>query len=126
MTPVAPLFAVDIDGTITADPALFAWLFRAIRQAGGTVAILTGAHGQTTVTPQDVQAKQSLLDQLGIGDYAQLVVFPDPEDGSIATAKSAWCEAHGAMVLIDNRKSTATSAAQGSCLVLVPWATRLK
>lgn len=119
------LLAVDIDGTADADPTVFQWLLQAVRGAGGQVAILTGLASPGPVTPADVQAKQDYLAQLGVTAYDQLVVFPNDGTVGIAQLKADWCAQHDAAVLIDNSKSNCRAAAD-TCLVLTPWATRVK
>lgn len=114
------LVASDLDGTIDADPSVFVALFDALHQAGHTIVILTGAPDPVDQTA--VQAKQERLAQLGIGQYAQLVVFPRD---NISDAKAKWCKQHGVDLLIDNLKPTARAASKVA-LVLVPWATRTK
>lgn len=116
------LHAIDINGTIDADPALFQHLMSALRAAGDQVAVLTGVHGSPTVTPADVQAKRARLAELAFTAYDQLVVFPDV--GNLPALKADWCSQQGASTLIDNDRGNAEAAAS-ECMVLVPWATRV-
>lgn len=113
------LVAVDIDGTIDADPAVMLSLMQALRAAGHMVVVVTGS-SETTVTPNEVAKKKQYLQSLGVGKaYDQLVVFPDSD---IANAKVKWLTDNKADVLIDNKKSTAREA---PCFALVPWQTRV-
>jgi hypothetical protein len=116
------LIATDVDGTIDADPVVFQFLLAAARQAGAQVAVLTGIHGASQITPSDCETKRAYLAQLGFTAYDTLVVFPD--NGNLPQAKAQWCQAHGADVLIDNNRANA-QASTDACLVLVPWATRM-
>lgn len=111
------LVAVDVDGTIDADPATFGSLMQALTAAGHRVAVLTGASGKK-VTPDEVAAKADYLNELGVGHcYDRLVVFGDPPH----KAKAKWCRKHGVSLLIDNSTKTAPLAAKVTT-VLVPWA----
>lgn len=116
------LIALDVDGTIDSDPQVFQTLCAALRSAGCQVAVLTGLHGTKQITPADVQGKQEYLRQLGFSAFDQLAVFPDNK--GLPQAKAQWCKDHGADVLIDNNRANA-EAAQGVCLVLLPWGTRM-
>lgn len=115
------LIACDVDGTIDSDPQVFQTLCSALRSAGCQVAVLTGFHTDAPISPQDVQAKQEYLAQIGFSAFDQLAVFPD--DKNLPQAKAQWCEDHGADCLIDNDRGNA-QAASSFCLVLVPWGTR--
>ncbi len=116
------LVACDVDGTIDANPEIMQFLASAIRKAGGKVAILTGLKGTSKITPADVAVKRAYLQELGFGAYDSLVVFPDNKD--LPAAKARWCRDHGADLMIDNDRGNA-QAAVSSCMVLVPWGTRV-
>lgn len=114
--------ALDVDGTIDADPGAFQILCAALRDAGCQVAVLTGINSDGAISQADVATKQAYLAELGFSAYDQLAVFPNNDQ--LPQAKAQWCRDHGADVLIDNNRANAT-AAQDVCLVLVPWATRM-
>lgn len=114
------LVGVDIDGTVDADPPVFLSLMQALRAAGHRVVILTGCSADK-VEPEDIAQKKEYLQKLGLAEaYDQIVVFGNPTDD----LKAEWLKANGAELLIDNDKSNAKAAA-GTCLVLVPWQTRV-
>ncbi len=113
------LVAVDIDGTIDAEPSLMQGLMSALKAAGHQVVVVTGC-GQETPEPEDVIHKAEYLQSLGCAAcYDQLVVLGEPAD----ERKAEWLKANGADVLFDNSKANAKAAA-GTCPVLVPWQSR--
>lgn len=113
------LVALDLDGTIDADPAVFGSLMQALHAAGHRVVILTGGSAKK-VGKDEVQAKCGYLNELGVGHcWDEIVVFGDPPH----EAKAAWCAKHAVDLLIDNSTKTAKAAA-GVCTVLVPWASK--
>jgi hypothetical protein len=113
------LAAFDVDGTIDADPPLFLSLMQALRAAGHSVVVLTGA-GTDKVAPDDIAQKKEYLQSLGCADaYDKLVVFAAPP----AEAKAAWIKNNGVDVLFDNNRGNAQAASQ-YCTVLLPWASR--
>lgn len=67
--------ALDIDGTITAMPALFAVLSRAVRQSGGKVFVVTSRSD----APEVWAATQRELKGYGI-EYDDLLIIPDGTD----------------------------------------------
>ena len=80
---------IDVDGVISAEPKLFAFLSKAIRKAGGEVFILTGA--------SQVDNKQR-LDDWDI-KYDALYVAPRP----IAKNKAQYAKNAKLDFFIDNR-----------------------
>jgi hypothetical protein len=111
---------LDIDGTVDAAPPVYLSLMQALRAAGHRVAILTGCSAEQC-TSEDVEQKKDYLQALGLGEaYDQLVVFPDPP----AQIKAEWLKVNHAEMLIDNDRANA-QAASSTCVVLLPWATRL-
>ena len=67
--------ALDIDGTITRDPAFFALLSRAVRASGGKVIVVTSradAPGVRETTRRE-------LEDYGI-EYDELVVIPEGQN----------------------------------------------
>jgi hypothetical protein len=114
------LVGVDIDGTVDADPPVFLSLMQALRAAGHRVVILTGCSAPQA-TPEDISQKREYLQALGLGEaYDQIVVFA----GDPTEPKAQWLKDNKASLLIDNDRGNA-QAAIGTCLVLVPWATRI-
>ena len=115
------LVAFDIDGTLDANPPIYLSLMQALRAAGQRVVVVTGC-SNAKVEPQDILAKTEYLQNLGLGEaYDQLVVLADPAPEN----KAAWLKANHADLLVDNAVAN-VKAAPGSCLCLVPWATRIK
>jgi hypothetical protein len=112
------LVAIDIDGTVDANPPLYLSLMQALRMAGQRVVVVTGC-SCAKVEPQDILEKTEYLQHLGLGEaYDQLVVLADPAPEN----KAEWLKANGADLLIDNSKGNAKLA---PCLTLVPWQTRV-
>jgi uncharacterized HAD superfamily protein len=91
-------FGIDLDHTITAAPALFAWLAQAIQAAGGEVHILTGDKGVASPSDADYAQKASVLTALGIS-YDALYVAPHP----IAAHKAEYCKTVGINWFVDDR-----------------------
>ena len=117
---VITLVAVDCDGTADAAPTIFLSLMQALRAAGHRVVVITG-DSATIVTQQSLEDKATYLQGLGLGDaYDELVVIADPPH----EAKAQWLKDNGADLLIDNDRQNA-ELASASCLVLLPWATRV-
>lgn len=111
--------ALDINGTIDSDPAVYESLMSALMAAGHQVVILTGC-SSPKVTKQDIAEKKHLLESIGCGKcYDQLVVFPDPPH----KAKAKWCQKHNVDMLIDNSVKNAQLASE-YCTVLLPWNNR--
>ena len=112
------LVALDIDGTVDADPTVMQSLMSALIAAGDRVVILTGCSSPTP-TKQDKQKKVEYLQSIGLGKaYNKLVVFGNPPH----KAKAKWCKKNHVDLLIDNSVQNAKRASK-YCLVLVPWNT---
>ena len=118
--------AVDVDGTIDANPDEMRSIMGSLMQAGHTVVVLTGT-ATTTATKKDWDQKVAYLRSVGCGAvWDQLVVLAH-DKGELADVKAAWCADNGVDVLIDNNKDNAKTATKtGIPLVLVPWASRTK
>jgi hypothetical protein len=115
------LAAFDIDGTLDANPPLYLSIMQALRMAGHRVVVVTGC-SCPKVEPQDIIDKTEYLANLGLGEcYDQLVVLADPAPEN----KAEWLAVNKADLLVDNTVAN-VKAAPGSCLCLVPWATRIK
>lgn len=114
-------FAIDIDGTISADPSAFCDLMCALKAGGNIVCILTGT-GKGGPSGATMQSKLDYLQSVGVTkcwDNIALVT------GDIPMQKALWCQQHNVDVVIDNDKDNAKALiAAGIPLVLVPWATR--
>lgn len=114
------LVAIDVDGTIDADPSTFLSLMQSLRAAGHKVAVLTGCSTPGKPTPADIAAKTQYLTSLGVGNaYDILKVVGDPT----AEKKAKWCRKHNVALLIDNNVDNARMASD-YCTVLLPWSTR--
>jgi uncharacterized HAD superfamily protein len=108
--------AIDINGTIDADPVTYQSLMAALRAAGHQVVILTGC-SSPKATKKDKQEKAEYLESLGCGDcYDKLKVFGDPPHKS----KAKYCKKHHVDILIDNSVKNAQLASK-FCTVLLPW-----
>jgi len=117
--------AVDVDGTIDANPAQMRSIMSALMAAGQYVVILTGT-GDGTATQTDWQNKVNYLNSLGCGECWNELVVVSHTDDDLPDIKAKWCAANGVDVLIDNDKDNAKAAtASGIPLVLVPWASRI-
>lgn len=117
--------AVDVDGTIDANPDEMRSILSAVKAAGHAVIVLTGTPTDKA-TQEDWDDKRNYLQSMGCGScWDKLVVVPH-KPGELAEAKAAYCKANGIDVLIDNSKDNAKAAiAAGVPLVLVPWASRV-
>ncbi len=108
--------ALDIDGTVDADPSVFASLMSALQAAGHQVVILTGC-SEPVPTQKDLDEKAQYLNSIGQGTcWDLLVVFGDPPHKS----KARWIRDHHVDVLFDNSAENAELASK-YCLALVPW-----
>lgn len=95
-------WSLDYDGTISADPPLFANLMRSLRAGGTEVTVLTG-------NPD----AQQMLEAAGMGDcYDQVVVAEgEPDNDKVAAAKAAYCETHGVDFHLDDKKANVHAVA---------------
>ena len=117
--------AVDIDGTIDANPDEMRSIMGSLMAAGHHVIVLTGTSDRVA-TQVDWDDKFDYLRSLGCGAvWDQLVVVPHGK-GEVADVKAQWCKDNGVDVMIDNDKGNAKAAIDaGVPLVLVPWASRV-
>lgn len=112
--------AVDVDGTVDADPAAFQSLCSSLVAAGHRVIMLTGT--SNPVTRVEKKRKEGYLRSLGFtkgAAFTKLKVVPNPPEGP----KADYCRRKKIAILIDNNTKTARLAAYGTT-VLVPWASR--
>jgi hypothetical protein len=108
--------AIDLDGVLDEDPAMFASMMTALRAAGHKVSVVTGCSSKKP-SQTDIDEKSQLLSTLGMGHaYDQLVVIGDPPH----KAKAKWCKQNKVDALIDNDVQNANRASK-YCTVLVPW-----
>ena len=116
--------AVDIDGTIDANPDEMRSIMGSLMAAGHTVTVLTGTSDEVA-TETDWQNKYDYLKSLGCGAVWDTLCVVGHEVGDLDAQKAKWCAENGIDVLIDNDKGNAKAAiAAGVPLVLVPWASR--
>jgi hypothetical protein len=116
--------AVDIDGTIDANPNELRSIMGSLIAAGHYVVVLTGTSGLAP-TQSEWQEKRNYLSSLGCGSVWNELVIVDPTQGDTADLKANYCVSNGVDVLIDNNKDNAKAATTaGVPLVLVPWASR--
>lgn len=90
-------FAFDIDGTISAAPALFSWLTDAIQKAGGEVHIVTSVHADEA-TDVDYATRKAQLKSFEIA-YDDLYIAPQP----IAKNKKRYCKTTKIDLMVDDR-----------------------
>lgn len=101
--------AFDLDGTVSAFPAVCQQMISALTAAGHHVYILTGVE-ESAVTAADQAAKRQALTALGIGKdtYYKLVVCPKPH----AANKVKALQDNDIEVLFDNTKKNVKKAAK--------------
>ena len=120
------LVAFDLDGTLDAYPRPLQSMMCALQASGHQVYVLTGMTSDEQPTPDDIAAKVTLLESLGVTDcYDKIIVVSSP-DGDVSDAKARYLESVGADILIDNDKSNAKAVTAQGILALVPWGTREK
>jgi hypothetical protein len=97
---------VDVDGTITAAPAAFAALMKALMEGGHGVYVLTGA-----IDPNSPGAKTEMrMEQLAIvglnkgTHYTDVHVFVDRDVNKIAYLKADFCRDHDVAMFFDDSK----------------------
>ena len=98
--------AIDIDGTITADPLAFAGLMKSLIDGGHGVHVLTGA-----IDPNSPGAKPEMrmeqLAMLGIKKdvhYTSLQVYVDRDVNKISYLKADFCRDNNCAMFIDDSK----------------------
>ena len=111
--------ALDLDGTISADPERFRKLAAALRAKGHKVTVLTGCH-HDPLLPTCKDEKKALLESCGFGhEYDKLKVYPQ---NSVAQDKADYCRRKGVAIMVDNSQRNAQYAPECTT-VLVPWHT---
>lgn len=118
------LVAVDIDGTVDADPPMFLSLMSSLQAAGHTVIVVTGSQGVSQDELEtDAVEKVGYLKSIGLDAcYSEMVVLQADDDG-LPDEKARYLDERGCDLLIDNSKANAKAAAD-VCTVLVPWQSR--
>lgn len=101
---------IDIDETITAAPAFFAFLSRALRREGHRVTILTLRRCR--------EGAETTLRELGIS-YDTLETLPPEFEGCVVTWKVERVHALGLDVLVDDLTDVANRV-RDDVFVLVP------
>ena len=120
--------AVDIDGTVDANPREFQSLMSSLMAAGHIVSVVTGT-SDGPPTQADYDNKAAYLTNLGMAEcWHDLTVISHPGgNNDLAATKAQWCVDNGVDCLIDNTIANVKAASQaGISLVLVPWASRIK
>ena len=106
----------DIDGTLSASPALCK-LMCDLKAHGHKIVVLTGHHS-AEITKADKKSKKADLAALGLkGAYDKLHVYPETE---VAQCKADYCRKHDVPLMFDNSMRNA-SLAPDSTTVVVPW-----
>lgn len=120
--------AVDIDGTLDANPREMQSIMSSLAAAGHIVSIVTGT-SDGPPTQQDFDNKAAYMANLGCAECwhdLTLIAHPGGTD-QLAQVKAKWMIDNGVDVLIDNTVANVKAAsAAGVDLVLVPWASRVK
>ena len=118
--------AVDVDGTLDANPRQMQSIMSALMAAGHIVSVLTGT-SNTVATQADFDNKVAYLTSLGCNECWNDMTVIAHTDADLADQKAAWCATNGVDVLIDNTVANVKAANDaGVDLVLVPWASRVK
>lgn len=100
--------ALDIDDTVTAAPAMFSSMARAVKAGGGTVTILHGVKAPTVGQSDRDQAQNTLTGSGFTGPVDRLVCVPKP----IALNKAMWAKQNGVDLLIDDEKKNVAKTAK--------------
>jgi hypothetical protein len=109
-------FGFDIDGTITAAPAAFAAIMRALRRDGHEVHVVTG---QTDpITTEDTTARLRQLEKLGIGtDCYERIHLSGPPDW--VSDKADYCREQGLDLVFENDVAYGRAIAAVGCPVTI-------
>ena len=108
--------ALDLDGTISADPEGFQHLASSLRAKGHKVVVLSGCH-HDPITPECKAEKKAYLKELGFKAYDKLKVYPQT---SAAQDKGRYCREHNVALAVDNSLRNVQLMPQ-TTTVLVPW-----
>jgi hypothetical protein len=93
---------VDIDGTITKNPAAFHELLSVLILAGHKATILTGGIGETDVHSND-GARIEQLRLLGVGlGYVRLISCIAPTTEAVGVLKAEYCRDNHVDIIIDD------------------------
>lgn len=99
---------IDIDGTLTAWPAVLDAVAKTILGIGGTVVLLTGCTAPDPATVNNAGLVESRRRQVraipGAADMAVLdiVVCVGRDVADVADLKGAYCRDHGVTIVIDD------------------------
>ena len=114
---MACIWCVDLDSTITSTPDAMKALMAGVRGQGHEVHVVSGVrHGPAG--PEDLKAKQALLEQLGFErgrDYDQLVAVGGPEK-KVAAEKVSYMRHVGSTTLVDNARKNCKAARKAGFL----------
>jgi hypothetical protein len=117
--------AVDLDGTIDANPEEMRSIMGSLMASGHYVVVLTGV-GSDAPTQEEWQEKRNYLRSLGCGSVWNELVIVSHNDKDLSDKKAQWCTENKISVMIENNKDNAKAAVDaGVPLVLVPWASRV-
>lgn len=97
--------ALDLDGTISAAPELFAAMGAAMVKDGHTVTVLTGALLDFPDSARTTEGRLAQLKALGLErgiHFSDVFVCVAASGGEVARAKRAWCLTYGVDLLIDD------------------------
>ena len=98
-------FAFDLDGTISAAPAVFAAIMKALMKDGHHVTVLTGAVGPPGNSPQ---WRLNQLHSLGVlpGEhFGELAIANGINTDEVADKKAGFCRDEGFAFMIDDTDS---------------------
>ena len=119
LQPRQQIWAVDLNQTISATPALMKAIMKGLRDDGCCVVILTGSQ-VPEVTDEVVQEKLAQIKELGLEKgvhYDDAVAVSGPEK-KVARNKVQWMQHHNAVGLIDDRKKNIKAAVKAGFLGL--------
>jgi hypothetical protein len=95
-------FALDVDGTINAAPAMFATLMRSLKAGGAQVTVLTAN-----------KDAGKILASLGMADCYDAIVHVDGEGlDEIAEAKRSYCQSAGVDLCVDDTSQNVVAVSQ--------------
>ena len=119
--------AVDIDGTLDANPREFQSIMSALMAAGHIVSVITGTSDDSP-TQQDFDNKCAYLTNLGMSEcWNDMTLLSRSSTQDLAVLKANWLVVNGCDVFVDNSIANIKAASMaGIALCLVPWASRVK
>jgi hypothetical protein len=121
--------AVDIDGTLDANPREMQSIMSALVAAGHIVSIVTGT-SDGSVTQNDWDNKAAYVASLGCAEcWSDLTVVAHGvgNGNDLATQKAQWLVDNGVDVYFDNTVANIKAANKaGIKLCVLPWGSRIK